>query len=304
MKRNLFIALGLILIFSFFFFFGTNMLNLIAENWKYVVMIIIILLASFFVVAENLGLFHNTSKNALLKFIKHKEISVGMSLLVCIAIMTLVINSSLEKLQDSLKNNCKKTEEIYSIIGVHPKDVFTTGTDGIYEEVKKEFIERKDFENEIQIDILGYTLYSVEPKLKTWYSEGYLNNVTINLLYINPEFIKKTEFLDEVWEQRVIDHVSQIRLFSKQHFDEFNKKNIKINLIPYNHIPGVHGFRFRNGRYFISFSTWNKEGKIKLPTEDSYFIVKPNEQTDHGNTLRKLMDNWIDTKLNHKSPNR
>jgi glucan phosphoethanolaminetransferase (alkaline phosphatase superfamily) len=123
MKKILLIILGVVATGCFAFFFKTSMLNSIAENWKYVVMFIIILLSVFFVLAEALGLFHNSSKNTILKFIKHKEISVILSLLVCIAIMTLVTNSSLEKLQTSLKDNCTKTDEIYSLVGVQPKEV-------------------------------------------------------------------------------------------------------------------------------------------------------------------------------------
>jgi hypothetical protein len=140
-------------------------------------------------------------------------------------------------------------------------------------------------------------MFSVEPKLKEWYEKGYLKNISINLIHLDKDFISKSEFINPVWQTRLTDHIGQIQSFIKTHTSEFTKDKVIIKFSSYKHIPGVHGFRFRNGRYFISFSTWDNEGKIKLPTDAQYFIVEKDDKRDHANAMKLIMDNWINTKL-------
>ncbi len=70
----------------------------IAKYWKVTVMVIIILIAAFYVIAEVFGLFHQKSSNSLLKFIRHKESAIVLALVASIAIMTISINSMIEKI--------------------------------------------------------------------------------------------------------------------------------------------------------------------------------------------------------------
>lgn len=201
----------------------------------------------------------------------------------------------LNKVEHTTEENSKKTSQV--IANLENKDVFVRGTDGIYEVVNQEFINRGESNQPISIDILGYTLFSVEPKLLLWYEKGYLKNLSVKVMYLNPEFIKTSKQIDPFWEERVKSNLAQINNFKKEKRSFLERNHVTIDLVPYNHIPGVHGFRFRGGKYFVSFSTWDIEGHIKLPTEDTYFIVENDDRTEKGRTLRKLMDNWFDAKL-------
>ena len=208
----------------------------------------------------------------------YKISHITLNLLVAVVIVmifdTFVLLNVMQSTSDETLANSKA---ILEQLNPNIKEVYTTGTDGIYEEVKKEFNERKNFETVLEIDIIGYTMFSVEPKLKDWQNLGYLKNVRINLIYLDSNFISNSDLINPIWKQRVIDHVGQINKFIEEHRSELRKNNVTIKLTSYNHIPGIHGFRFRDGRYFVSFSMWDIDNKIKLPTDAQYFILNKDD---------------------------
>lgn len=228
----------------------------------------------------------------------HKISHITLNLLVFIVIAllfdTFVNLYFIQKTSDEI---LEKTTKISEQIIPTENEVFTTGTDGIYEEVKKEFTSRANFTNRLEFDIIGYTLFSVEPKLKEWYDKGFLKNVKINLIHIDKTFASKSEFIDPTWSKRLDDHLAQIKLFMANHKVEFDKNKVEILFSSYKHIPGIHGFRFRNGRYFISFSSWDIDGRIKLPSDALYFIINKDDRRDHASSLKQMMDNWINAKV-------
>lgn len=174
------------------------------------------------------------------------------------------------------------------------KNLFANGTDGIYEEVGKEFAKRTDYNSDLQIYILGYTLFSVEPKLKSWKESGYLRSVTITLFHLDENFIKKSPFIDQSWGLRAKTHINGIKNFISENKDYLEKNNVKINIYPYQHIPAVHGFKFGDDTYFASFSSWEENGKrIKMPNEDIFVRVDKNNETKQAKVYRKLFDNWL-----------
>ncbi|MBK8875665.1 MAG: hypothetical protein IPN13_17815 [Bacteroidetes bacterium] len=68
---------------------------------------------------------------------------------------------------------------------------------------------------------------------------------------------------------------------------------VTINLIPYKHIPSVHGFKFSNGYYFIAFATWDEKGIIRQPIQDVFINIYPSNQTKFASSMKNLFDNWL-----------
>lgn len=75
--------------------------------------------------------------------------------------------------------------------------LFFEGTDGIYKQVNREMSVRKLIDKTVTVDIIGYTLFSVAPKLKVWKRAGILNNMTLNLCHLNSEYIKKSQDISD-----------------------------------------------------------------------------------------------------------
>jgi heme/copper-type cytochrome/quinol oxidase subunit 2 len=224
----------------------------------------------------------------------NKLIATTLQLLLFITIYlsvdTFVSLHSIDRNSEAIIDN---TEKI--LAKEETANLFTNGTDGIYVKVEEEFKQRKDFESVLVIDIMGYTLFSVEPKIPFWKGKGYLRNVEINLFHIDKNFIKTTRYIDPSWENKLESFVKSIEEFRRNNEKFLKENNVKINLYSYSYIPSLHGFRFKGGTYFISCSSWEESRDIiRMPNEDTFFVI---DRTDTNKPSLVLKD-WFDNRIN------
>ncbi|WP_222982484.1 hypothetical protein [Flagellimonas meishanensis] len=167
------------------------------------------------------------------------------------------------------------------------------GTDGIYKSVNEEMKKRKILTDKVTIDIIGYTLYSVQPKIIEWKKMGLLKNIEINICHLDPSFIENNEQFDKTWSTHLKMYLKSIGIFIKDNELELRNNKVKFNFYPYKHNPGVHGFRLSNGSLFMSFANWDG-GIIEQPTNSVFVHLRPNENSQMAFRMRLLFRNWLE----------
>ncbi|MDW7691006.1 hypothetical protein R9C00_20370 [Flammeovirgaceae bacterium SG7u.111] len=166
------------------------------------------------------------------------------------------------------------------------------GTDAIYKVVEQEFNHRTNFNDILKIDILGYTLFSVVTQIEGWLDQDFLNNVEMNLFYIDPSFAEKSSSINSSWKKSIDTNIDIINGFKEENQKILNTKNVNINLYSYTKTPGVHGFCFNDTKYFFSFASWDEKGQIKYPRTDKFFLLNEEDGSSSGKILKDLFKNW------------
>ncbi|MEM9363620.1 MAG: hypothetical protein AAGA43_13360 [Bacteroidota bacterium] len=210
-------------------------------------------------------------------------LSIGAFLVITFSLilwkLTSRTNLLIEKLDDSILEYDNK--------------LFFVGTNGIYKEVNKEMRKRKMLKEKVTVSIIGYTLFSVEPQLKSWKKDGILNNIEINLCHLDFDFIKDNSNIDPLWPQRLELHLKWIEDFKTKNSEFLKKFNVSINLYPYSHLPCVHGFKLNNGSMFVAFASW-ENGQIMQPNNSTFVHLEPKDYSKATEELRSLFNNWLD----------
>src|SRR6056297_370379 len=171
------------------------------------------------------------------------------------------------------------------------------GTNEIYKFVYEHFKSRSNYKDTLSIDILGYTLFSVEPHLKSWLESDFLNNININLFHIDSIFAKESDSINNSWSPSVDHNINLIKSFVKNNREILDENHVTISLFPYKRIPGIHGFSFNNSKYFLSFSSWDTAGQINYPNTDRFFVLSEKDNSQEDYILKELFDNWRESIL-------
>jgi hypothetical protein len=201
--------------------------------------------------------------------------------------------------------------EKFSRMNAVPADLFTIGgtpvTDGIkgiYEEVEKQFKGRRNFDEVLEIDILGYTMFSVAPKLTYWHEKGYLKNLKINLMHLDLDFINQNRNIIKMeWARHLQDALKSISEFKSKYRKYLMQNSVTISEYPYQHIPVIHGFRFINSVHFISISSLELNSNfIQLPDHDLFMMVDTSSENPQSIYLRRLFSAWAEAIKKPKRP--
>lgn len=169
------------------------------------------------------------------------------------------------------------------------------GTDGIYSEVDKYLHNRIDPAEIMEVDILGYTLFSVSPKLIDWFDDGVLKNININLSHLDAGFIElNQDIIHKAWIKNLESHLDSIDDFKNRHSDYMKENNVTINFFPYSHIPVIHGFKISKMVYLMSVASWELPGGfIRMPNKDLFMKIDAKDISRHAIAMRALFDNWL-----------
>jgi len=207
----------------------------------------------------------------------------------------------LKTIAKDVEDTKRSSEEILSKTGPSSLDscICVNGTNGIYSEVEKVFQLRPQPLQKLQLDILGFTMSSTWPMLEPWMQKHYLNSLTINIFYLDEKYLESSPSFDPGWHTFVVENKKIIEAFKKKNKSYLQGNKVEINLIPYSHLPGVHGFRFNDGNYFVSFGSWDDSGKnIRPPNQDVFLILKSSNISLYPQSMRKLFDNWLTAAIN------
>lgn len=181
------------------------------------------------------------------------------------------------------------------------KKLFHGGTNNIYSDVDNEMTERRLQNLKLNIDIIGYTLFSVSPKLEQWKQENKLSNLTLNLYHLDSSFIKESKDIDPAWEHKLKSCLDEINSFKQSNAQFLKRRKVAINLKPYSFIPAVHGFKLGNGSIYMSVAYWNDDFKIGHPNYVSKYIkIEPGDKTQFAHEIRRLFNNWLSKAKNDK----
>ena len=224
-----------------------------------------------------IGVFYNCEP--VNKFIKDSlydgkddvEIMVSLYGIVAASIVALImkLNRQFNKLNDAIKD---------SPAGIDDK-IFYKGTIGIYDDVGREIELMRDSKKLVEIDVLGFTLFSIKGKFALWKEERKLSKMVFNLHYISPDYITTCPGnISEYWKNDIGSYVGEIERFKKDNETYLKENSVEINLYPIHHLPAIHGFKLHGRSIYLSFSYWDENFLLKNPADSSTYIKI--EETD------------------------
>ena len=89
------------------------------KDWKTVVMVIIIILSTIFVILEVFGVFHSSSRNTIIQFIRRKEGALTLTLLVSTSLMTIAIYGLMKQVDEreiQIEKNTKSISDKINLV--------------------------------------------------------------------------------------------------------------------------------------------------------------------------------------------
>jgi hypothetical protein len=154
------------------------------------------------------------------------------------------------------------------------------------------------------LDVLGLTLFTAWPQLKSFLENTDADGWKIRLLCIDPSFRLRASDLDAAcpipglsagWLDEAASYMSEIKEYVQTHRERLAERRISIGVYGYKAFPAIHGFRLGDGALIMSWSHWDRS---ELSKPNHFYELFPS--TDHSaraNEFRKLFDNWFDHAL-------
>ena len=166
--------------------------------------------------------------------------------------------------------------------------LFRNGTHGIYDEVIKDITTQTNLGQHVTIDILGYTLFSVSPRLTEWKAKAILKNITFNLYHLEHAYIVASQDIDQNWAVLLSGHLSEIKSFQEKNGNFLKENAVHIRIYPFAHLPAIHGFRMSNGCIYLSLANWETDSyKMTRPDTSSFYLrLSADDHSEIANELR------------------
>jgi hypothetical protein len=171
-------------------------------------------------------------------------------------------------------------------------EILKGGTDVVYKEIKPFLKQRRWSGSHLTVDVLGFTLFSIVPRLRRWLTEGSLKKMTLKLHALNPEYIKSEGALPNRWAQDVEHNLDELKDFVQRYAAALTEQGATIEVYLYDHLPSVHGMRVGDHALYVSISDWNGD-MVELPSEATFIKVSVHDTSDLAVQLRALYCNWV-----------
>lgn len=228
----------------------------------------------------------NTLKSNLFPSATGEELLIAYTSIVAGAIVTIIfrLGARMTRLRISIEN---------SKLGIDDK-LFAKGAIAIYADIQEKLAELIKEKKPVEMDVLGYTLFSIRNTLEHWKNNSSVKNIKLNLYHLDKDYILTTKAITDDWANLLEIYLGSIRKFMVDEKAYLKKNNIKIILIPYTHLPAVHGFRLHGACIYMSFASWDKNKVLQDPADHSDYIKIDNgDTTKYAQYLRKLFENWV-----------
>lgn len=148
--------------------------------------------------------------------------------------------------------------------------------------------------DQLEIDVLGLTLYSAWPQLEPFLRGVVKDTWTVKFATLAENGTAARGWVPDSWPRESGTTVAQVQQFkSRQGKDHHHV----IEIYEYDFTPAVHGFRLGNGDVFISILRWEEEqpGEIRLGKHRfSYDYVPAHDASAEAVAARTLFRNWFD----------
>lgn len=141
-----------------------------------------------------------------------------------------------------------------------------------------------------KIDVVGMTLYSAWPVLSFLLARPDMHNWTVRLATIAPDAVAPLAWVPDDWTSESKANIKQIQTFAERQGAEHGHR---LEVIEYDFVPGVHGFRLGNGDVFVSVLLWQEDGRLGKPGF-TYEYVPWDDPSSAAASARNLFDNWFE----------
>lgn len=170
-------------------------------------------------------------------------------------------------------------------------DTLKIGTGEIFDEVAPKLRKRRILK-QIEIDVLGFTLFSIKTRLRAWHESGALRAMRINLYCLDPAFVRSCPSIRQTWAADSDTNQKEVMQFIADNATMLRKQNVEIRVRQYRHLPAVHGFRIGTDTMYISVSRWS--GSVLAEADESTFErVSASDASPYARALWRLFDSWV-----------
>lgn len=141
-----------------------------------------------------------------------------------------------------------------------------------------------------RLDVLGLTLFSAWPTLSFNLQQREYSDWSIRMATISPHAVEAAKWLPDDWSEESQANIRAIEKFREE--PKIKQRNIQIEILKYDFVPAVHGFRLGNGDIYISNLLWQGDGRLGKPGF-SYEFIPYTETGPSAEAYRELFANWF-----------
>jgi hypothetical protein len=147
------------------------------------------------------------------------------------------------------------------------------------------------------LDILGLTMYTTWPHIKTWIEMGRhspLRGWRVNLWILDSDFVAfHADWFPAHWPAEANTLVGYIEDFVRERKELMRSAKIELSLSTYRMLPAVQGTRTGAGHYFVTFMRWEKETAVAAGAHHNFEFIHAEDHGPRAEDVRQLYDNWL-----------
>jgi hypothetical protein len=140
------------------------------------------------------------------------------------------------------------------------------------------------------IEVLGLTLYHMWEYIRNFLNDEKVKNMAIKFTTISGTQ-RQTECLKTNWAQLSQAFCKSISEYQEAHSQDLSRRNIRISVHQYDHIPMFHGILINSEHLFFSLTSWSDQGHIEGATNFYCFF---NTGTTIGKSYVSVFRSWLD----------
>jgi hypothetical protein len=141
-----------------------------------------------------------------------------------------------------------------------------------------------------RIDVLGLTLFSAWIHIgPIWLDRDGCVDWTIRFATLAKDAKSTGTMVPDDWLEESAGKAAQIRKYAQ--LPATKQRRHSIEVVEYDFVPGVHGFRLGNGDLFVSCVRWQEDGK--LGKQFTYEFIPCNDVSFRADAYRALFENWF-----------
>ena len=178
------------------------------------------------------------------------------------------------------------------------ESIILDGTAKVYEAVD-DVIERccdsprpRSNEGRRQLDILGITLFSAWDHLQPLLKKPTFRDWDVTFACMQADYAKAQASVPPEWSEPLPARLRDITDFVKKSKADLDKRNVRVRLFVFEHIPAIHGFRIEQEEVFLSYIHW--EGQDLAKPFQFYEHFAAGNRSMRATQYRELFANWLE----------
>lgn len=253
---------------------------IIKKVWRYFETALIIL-AAIFLIGWTIG--------PIKKWLEKNEIFDQSTIFDIVAITITLLISIISEVKSNIRELSQKLDKFNKESN---SKIIENGVLHVYPSLNA-ILGAIEHKKEKTLDVIGITMYSAWPHIQAWISSARPGDWKIRLFILNSSFIKDHDkIMPSKWIKEAESAKDQIEYFISEKAALLESISTTIELIQYNNLPVIHGFKIGDGSLYVSFAHWSERNLLDDP-HYFYEYFHSEDKTSRAKAYRDLFRNWV-----------